>query len=90
MERLRELAAMYDIPEEWIDAEAVGGSLLVDFALGSSPRAALFEGSRGDRQKARLMWLVEEYGVAEWKARVLDDLATRVGTLDVASAANKA
>lgn len=32
------------------------------------------EGSRGDRQKARLMWLVEDYGVAEFKAKILSKL----------------
>jgi len=31
------------------------------------------EGKRGDRQKARLMWLVEAYGVPEFKRRLLDD-----------------
>ena len=34
------------------------------------------EGARGDRQKARLMWLVEEYGVAEFKAAVLAEMKT--------------
>ena len=45
------------------------------------------EGARGDRQKARLMWLVEEYGVDAWKARVLDDLATRGTDIDRAALA---
>merc|ERR1719238_841485 len=43
------------------------------------------EGARGDRQKARLMWLFEEYGVDSWKARVLDDLATRGTDIDRAA-----
>ncbi|KAJ8608673.1 hypothetical protein CTAYLR_009396 [Chrysophaeum taylorii] len=30
------------------------------------------EGARGDRQKARLMWLVEEYGIPAFRARVLE------------------
>lgn len=32
------------------------------------------EGERKDRQKARLMWLVEEYGVEEWKAAVIKEI----------------
>ena len=32
------------------------------------------EGARGDRQKARLMWLVEQYGVAEFKAAVVAEM----------------
>ena len=32
------------------------------------------EGSRKDRQKARLMWLVEEYGVEEFKAAVIKEV----------------
>lgn len=32
------------------------------------------EGNRKDRQKARLMWLVEEYGVDEFKAAVIKEV----------------
>lgn len=32
------------------------------------------EGNRKDRQKARLMWLVEEYGVVEYKAAVVKEV----------------
>jgi len=32
------------------------------------------EGSRGDRQKARLMWLVESYGVDDFKKKVMDEV----------------
>lgn len=32
------------------------------------------EGERKDRQKARLMWLVEKYGVEEWKKKVVDEV----------------
>jgi len=32
------------------------------------------EADRKDRQKARLMWLVEKYGVEEWKAAVIKEI----------------
>jgi ferredoxin-nitrite reductase len=34
------------------------------------------EGGRGDRQKARLIWLVEQYGVAEFKQAVLKEISS--------------
>jgi ferredoxin-nitrite reductase len=32
------------------------------------------ESERKDRQKARLMWLVEKYGVEAWKAKVIEEV----------------
>ena len=32
------------------------------------------ESERKDRQKARLMWLVEKYGVAEFRAKVIEEI----------------
>merc|ERR1712032_1664372 len=32
------------------------------------------EGNRKDRQKGRLMWLVEDYGVEEFKAKVIEEV----------------
>jgi ferredoxin-nitrite reductase len=37
------------------------------------------EGNRKDRQKARLMWLVEAYGVDEFKQAVVDEIASYDG-----------
>lgn len=34
------------------------------------------ESERKDRQKARLMWLVEKYGVAEFKAKVIEEITS--------------
>jgi len=34
------------------------------------------EGERKDRQKGRLMWLIEKYGVEEWKKAVVDEIAS--------------
>lgn len=34
------------------------------------------EGGRGDRQKARLIWLVEQYGVAEFKQAVIKEISS--------------
>lgn len=34
------------------------------------------EGERKNRQKGRLMWLVEKYGVDEWKQAVVDEIAS--------------
>ncbi len=32
------------------------------------------KGERKDRQKARLMWLVEKYGVEEWKQAMIKEI----------------
>ena len=32
------------------------------------------EGDRKDRQKARLMWVVERYGVAAFRAKLLEEI----------------
>jgi ferredoxin-nitrite reductase len=34
------------------------------------------EGTRKDRQKARLMWLIEEYGLEAYKQKIQDEMAT--------------
>lgn len=34
------------------------------------------EGARGDRQKSRLMWLIEEWGLDKFKAAVLSEMKT--------------
>jgi len=43
------------------------------------------EGERKNRQQARLMWLVEKYGVDEWKQAVIDEMDSydRGVTVDV-------
>jgi len=55
----------------WIPAEVPTVIQLCDAIL----RIFRDEGSRKDRQKARLMWLVEQYGVPEFKTAVLDEMA---------------
>lgn len=47
------------------------------------------EGDRKDRQKARLMWLVEKYGVEEFKAAIVKEVESydRGVTIDVAQPA---
>ena len=35
------------------------------------------EGDRKDRQKARLMWLIEEYGIPEFRERLVKELVMR-------------
>jgi len=40
------------------------------------------EGSRGDRQKARLMWLIEEYGIDQFKERLVKEMGGAVAFAD--------
>ncbi len=54
----------------WIPAE-------VDAALDLSTAILMIfrdEGARANRQEARLMWLVEKYGVSKFRAKVLDEM----------------
>jgi|EP00900_Chrysochromulina_parva_P009776 ferredoxin-nitrite reductase len=55
----------------WLPAEVEHSVQLCDAIL----RIFRDEGARGDRQKARLMWLVEEYGVEKFREAVLAEMA---------------
>ena len=48
------------------------------------------EGSRGDRQKARLMWLVEDYGAEAFGAAVKAEIASYGRGIDVRGAVHEA
>jgi len=54
----------------WIPAEREAVVTLSEAIL----RIFRDEGERKDRQKARLMWLVEKYGVEEYKAEVIKEI----------------
>lgn len=55
----------------WIPAEVYNAVELSRAVL----RLFRDEGARGDRQKARLMWLIEQYGIEAFRAAVLEELA---------------
>jgi len=70
----------------WMPAEVPTSIALCEAIL----RLFRDEGNRKDRQKARLMWLVEEYGVAEFKAAVLKEMQSKgfdVSSLEAAQPA---
>jgi len=54
----------------WIPADRESVVTLTEAIL----RIFRDEGSRGDRQKARLIWLVEKYGVEEFKKAVIKEV----------------
>ncbi|KAL3764004.1 hypothetical protein ACHAW5_000043 [Stephanodiscus triporus] len=54
----------------WIHADRESVVTLTEAIL----RIFRDEGSRGDRQKARLIWLVEQYGVEEFKKAVIKEI----------------
>jgi ferredoxin-nitrite reductase len=63
----------------WIPADRTSVVALCEAIL----RIFRDEGERGDRQKARLMWLVERYGVEEFKAKVAQEVASYGRGVDV-------
>jgi ferredoxin-nitrite reductase len=54
----------------WVPADRASVVALCEAIL----RLFRDEGGRGDRQKARLMWLVEQYGVEEFRAKVIEEI----------------
>ena len=56
----------------WIPADRTSVVTLCEAIL----RIFRDEGSRGDRQKARLMWLVEQYSVPEFAQKVKEEVAS--------------
>jgi ferredoxin-nitrite reductase len=63
----------------WIPATVAGSVDLSAAVL----RIFRDEGARGDRQKARLMWLIESYGVEAFRTRLVEEMGDAVRT-DVA------
>ena len=66
---IKRVAEAVDV-DLWVPAELNDVILLTEAIL----RLFRDEGSRGDRQKARLMWLVEQYGVAQFRAALVAEL----------------
>lgn len=61
------------IPSDmWIPADRESVVTLTEAIL----RIFRDEGGRGDRQKARLIWLIEQYGVAEFKKAVIKEITS--------------
>jgi ferredoxin-nitrite reductase len=56
--------------EMWIPADRNSVVTLCEAIL----RIFRDESERKDRQKARLMWLVEKYGIEGWKAKVIEEI----------------
>merc|ERR1712238_176721 len=54
----------------WVKADLISVNALCEAIL----RLFRDEGERKDRQKARLMWLVEEYGVEDYKKAIIKEI----------------
>mmetsp|Transcript_18289 Transcript_18289/g.20373 ORF Transcript_18289/g.20373 Transcript_18289/m.20373 type:complete len:801 (-) Transcript_18289:186-2588(-) len=54
----------------WVKADLNSVNTLCEAIL----RVFRDEGERKDRQKARLMWLVEKYGVDDYKAKIIEEI----------------
>jgi ferredoxin-nitrite reductase len=78
---IKRVAASVPI-DMWIPAEVEAASSFSFAVL----RIFRDEGARGDRQKARLMWLVEEYGIEAFREKLVSELAGTGVRLDKAQA----